>query len=303
MKILVTGGAGYLGTELTKQLSENPAIEEVIVYDNLSRNNFNLFIGSQKLNPKKVRFVKGELLDSRTLKKELEKADLVYHLAALVTTPFADQNSHLFEQVNHWGTAELVYALEDLPPKPLVYASSCSVYGSGAELVTTETAPNPRTFYGISKMRGEEHVSRLAEKQPVYIFRCGNVYGYNRSMRFDAVINKFMFEANFHGKIRVNGNGHQTRPFIHIEKATKALLNYMSLPAPGTYNLVEKNLSVMEIAETLKMLYPELEMLFVNHHLKLRELKVETSPEIAALLGKATPLQQELETFKTYFAF
>ena len=188
MKVLITGGAGYIGTELAATLNEDPSISEIVIYDNFSRGNYNLFIGQTKLKGNKLRFVKGELLDTRKLKKELEDIDTVYHLAAKVTTPFADQNPHEFEQVNHWGTAELIYAIEESNVKTFVYMSSTSVYGASENTLNIDSPLNPKTFYGISKMRGEEHVKRLINSPiKTFILRCGNVYGYSKSMRFDSV--------------------------------------------------------------------------------------------------------------------
>src|SRR5688572_26496380 len=111
MKVLVTGGAGYIGTELISLLIAQENVTEVIVYDNLSRLNFNIFLGLKLKNHSKLSFQKGELLDSRGLRKALKGVDVVYHLAAKVTTPFANTDAHTYEQVNHWGTAELVYAV------------------------------------------------------------------------------------------------------------------------------------------------------------------------------------------------
>src|SRR3954468_14795002 len=113
MKVLVTGGAGYIGTELIGLLVADERVKQVIVYDNLSRSNPNLFLGLKLTNHAKLSFVKGELLDSRGLRKVLKGVDVVYHLAAKVTTPFANDDAHSYEQVNHWGTAELVYAVEE----------------------------------------------------------------------------------------------------------------------------------------------------------------------------------------------
>jgi UDP-glucose 4-epimerase len=76
------------------------------VYDNLSRGNYNLFIGHKVASPK-VKFVPGEILDSRRLRNVLRNIDIVFHLAAKVTTPFANTDGHIYEQTNHWGTAEL----------------------------------------------------------------------------------------------------------------------------------------------------------------------------------------------------
>ena len=103
MKVLITGGAGYIGTSLIQSLALLDTISEIIVYDNLSKGNRNLFIGIPKLDGVKLVFIQGELLDSKKLDSALIGVDLVYHLAANVTTPFSDQNAHLFEQVNIIG--------------------------------------------------------------------------------------------------------------------------------------------------------------------------------------------------------
>jgi UDP-glucose 4-epimerase len=305
MKVLITGGAGYIGTELTIKLAEQPEISEVIVYDNLSRGNYNLFIGQSKATPNKVTFVHGDLLDTRKLKKVLKDVHTVYHLAAKVTTPFADQNPHMFEQVNHWGTAELIYAIEESDVQRLVYTSSASVYGASSEEVDIDSPINPRTFYGISKMRGEEHVHRLFNKIDTFIIRCGNVYGYSKSMRFDSVINKFIFDAHFHGRITINGKGNQHRSFVHIDKTTNVLANLTKgRLQPGRYDLVEDTLEINYIADTLKDIYPELEMIFVNQHLKLRELKVKPNKVINELFDiEARTLNEVLTDFKKEFAF
>ena len=83
--------------------------------------------------------------------------------------------------------------------------------------------PSPESFYGISKFHGEEHIARLDGQKKVHIIRAGNVYGYNPVMRIDAVFNRFMFEANFNGRININGDGSQVRAFIHVEKLASLL--------------------------------------------------------------------------------
>ena len=306
MKVLITGGAGYLGTELVKLLVKNESISEIVVYDNLSRNNYNLFLGHRMQNHAKVNLVVGDLLDSRLLKKHLKGVRVVYHLAANVTTPFSNTDPHFLEQVNHWGTAELVYAVEESDVSKVIYTSSTSVYGASKQFVNEDSIPNPRTFYGISKMRGEEHIMRLKDRIDTYILRCGNVYGYSRSMRFDAVINKFVFEANFKRRISINGTGNQSRSFIHIDKVTTVLHDIIFSKAPsGIYNMVGKNLSVLDIVDALKEIYPDLEFNFVNQHLNLREIKVDPISKLETFL--TTPPDGDLKTnlinFKQKFSF
>lgn len=306
MRILVTGGAGYIGTELIGLLAADDKVKEVLVYDNLSRSNYNFFLGSKLNGGDKVKFIKSELLDSRTLKKSLEGVDVVYHLAAKVTTPFANDDPHLYEQVNHWGTAELVYAIENADVKKIIYTSSSGVYGSSSDAVDESTPPQPKTFYAISKLRAEEHVQRLSNKKQVYVLRCGNVYGYNRSMRFDAVINKFVFEAHFNKRISVHGDGKQSRSFIHISLAAKALhkLLYTDVK-PGTYNLVERSIKVIDIVDELKSLIPKLEFIFINQHLKLAELNVKENSDFNKSLGISShlSLREELQQFLQAFSF
>lgn len=306
MNILVTGGAGYIGTELVSKLAADEKVGRVVVYDNLSRPNYSLFLGGRKEGHEKVQFYKGELLDSRHLRKVLKGIDVVYHLAAKVTTPFANDDAHLYEQVNHWGTAELIYAVEESDVKKLIYTSSSGIYGDSEDEVDELVKPQPKTFYAISKLRGEEHVRRLSAKTDTYIFRCGNVYGYNRGMRFDAVINKFVFEANFQKRITVNGDGNQSRSFIHIESIAKALVNVLQSNLPGgTYNLVERSIKVIDVVDELKQLIPDLEFIFINQHLKLHQLNVKMNENVNKKLGidSIRLLKDELREFLARFSF
>jgi UDP-glucose 4-epimerase len=308
MKVLVTGGAGYIGTELVSLLIANPEVKEVIVYDNLSRPNYNFFLGLRLQQHEKITFIKGELLDSRALKKVLKGVDVVYHLAAKVTTPFANADSHAYEQVNHWGTAELVYAVEDSEVKRFIYTSSTGVYGSSKIPAHEDTPPDPQTFYAASKLRGEQHVRRLIKsgKIETFLMRCGNVYGYSKSMRFDAVINRFIFEANFGKMVTIQGDGKQSRTFIHVDMVAKALNNLLTADLPSdVYNIVDRNLKVIDILDVLKELVPDLEFIFINQHLRLHELNVKVNPLITdtLMVKNHRTLKEELAEFLTMFSF
>lgn len=306
MKVLVTGGAGYIGTELVGKLILSDSIESVIVYDNLSRSQFNFFLGNKYENAEKIEFIQGELLDSRALKKALKGIDTVYHLAAKVTTPFANTDPHFYEQVNHWGTAELVYAIEESASvNKLIYLSSVGIYGASDEAAVEDTIPNPRTFYGTSKLRGEEHIQRMKRKLQTYIIRCGNVYGYSPSMRFDAVINKFVFESHFNGRIQIHGDGKQARGFIHIDiiSSVLAALPFSDLIG-GVYNAVHRNLQVLDIVDELKLMKPDLEFMFINQHLKLREIKAVPNEKLLGLIPEwKHNFKKELEDLLHYFRF
>lgn len=310
MKVLVTGGAGYIGAELVYNLSKLPEVSEIVVYDNLSRGNYNLFISSSnKIQAGNVKFIFGDLLDSRKLKKALDGVEMVYHLAAKVATPYQDVDSHFYEQVNNWGTAELMYAIEDTHSvKKLVYLSSTSVYGGSkkGEMVNEDTVPNPRKFYSISKLRGEEHVERMKDKINTIIVRVGNVYGYSPAIRFDSVINKFLFEANFNNRIQIHGSGKQARSFISVSKVIGVLSGMITKEVPSdTYNLVDKNVQLLDLVDVFKEIFPDLEFIFINQHLELRDMQVDRNTKLLKLFPfEETDIKSELiELRDKSFAF
>lgn len=304
MNILITGGAGYLGTELAYALAPLPEVTSIVIYDNLSRGNFNLFLG-RKFNTPKIKLVQGEILDSRKIRQVLKNIDVVYHLAGKVTTPFANIDGHIYEQINHWGTAELVYALEESNVQRFIFASSASVYGNSEQLANEATAPAPDNFYAISKHRAEQHVQRLFPKMNTHILRLGNVYGYSKSMRFDAVINRFMFDAHFTGRITINGTGEQHRSFIHITKVTKALVDIVQTAIPsGTYNLTDKILNILDITKAMNLLYGDLESFFINQNYTVHDLRVERQSKILEFITlEDSNLEDELQNFKEQFSF
>lgn len=306
MRILITGGAGYIGYSLVKQLLEDvDRLHSISIYDNLSRKNYAFFTEAQ-FDHKPVRFIHGDILDGRTLQKALDGIDCVVHLAAKVTTPYADAEAHAFDQVNHWGTAQLVTALEATPSvKKVIYLSSISAYGSSNEILDESTEPNPRSFYGISKFDGEKQVQLLSKDREVYVLRSGNVYGYNPSYRIDAVINRFMFNANFMSRIQINGSGEQYRAFIHVNKIAKAILGAVDGILPvGTYNVVEHNLAINEITDHIKDLYPTLESIHVNFNIRMRDVRVALPCKIWSHVPLPDiSLPQELEEFKQHFSF
>lgn len=305
MKILITGGAGYIGNELVYRLAAASDTDEIVIYDNLARANYNLFTGLRKLPKATIRFVRGDILDTRTLHKLLDGVDVLYHLAATVSTPFASENPHAFEQTNNWGTAELVYAVEESSVRRFVYLSSAAVYGLGTKVDDVSTPARANGYYGISKLRGERHVERLLERLPTYIVRCANVYGYSKNLRVDAVINRLLFDAHFEGRISIHGSGAQRRPFISMRRAVDALYRLAAGDLPsGTYNLGDRNLAIGDVAATLRELYPRLEMIFVDQHMPMQDLEMAPDDRLTALCGvSAASLAEDLEEFRLMFTF
>jgi UDP-glucose 4-epimerase len=310
MRVLITGGAGYVGYSLIQRLLQsNTSISEIVVYDNLSRKNYALFSGPKTAGTR-IRFVPGELLDGRSLARVVASADAVLHLAAKVTTPFADNEAHFFDQVNHWGTAQLVQAVCDAPAvNRFLYLSSVSVYGNHPDPVSEDTPPHPDSFYGHAKLRGEEQLVRLPERCQTYVLRAGNVYGFNPAMRLDAVVNRFVFEAHFQGRITLHGNGEQARPFIQVDKLAGLIAGLLEQPAaptlaPGVYNAVEHNFTVREIAQVVAGIYPDLERHTINQHLEMKSLRVQVPCKLTeALPPPARSFADEIRDFGQHFAF
>lgn len=302
MRVLVTGGAGYVGVELVRALAGRPDVSRVVVYDNLSHGRNGLFFGPP-MGPAPVRFVRGDVLDSRALGRAVAEADVVVHLAARVLTPFADGDPHAFEQVNHWGTAELSYLLEDSAVKQVIYLSSAAVYGASEAPLDVTATPRPRSWYGVSKLRGEHMLSRLGERMSVQIVRCANVFGYGASARFDAVINRFLRQAHYEGRVVVEGDGSQKRPFAPVSYVVAALAALVGAEAPsGLHNLVAYNLSIMEIVDELRRIYPGLETLFVEQDMNRHGLEVAPSGTLIAPPA-IEDLDAELRAFIGHFAF
>lgn len=304
MKILITGGAGYVGYGLVRQLMFAPEVSEIIIYDNLSRKNY-AFFDHQKFIEKPIRFIHGDILDGRKLQQTLKGVDTLVHLAAKVTTPFGDAEAHSYDQVNHWGTAQVAYAAEQAAVQHLIYLSSASVYGNTEQRATESTVPAPHSYYGIAKLAGEEQVNRLADKMKVHVIRAGNVYGYNPAYRIDSVINRFIFEAHFEGRISVQGSGEQQRSFIHVDKLANALRQLIGNGlASGTYNLAEHNFSINDIVLSIKMLYPQLETIMVNPNMPRRNISLALPCELWSKLSLPDiSLLDEFQAFQAVFAF
>lgn len=303
MKVMVTGGAGYIGNELVYRLSAEPGISDILVYDNLCKGNYNLFTGLRKVPGNNVRFIQADILDSRSLRSCMRGMDVVIHLAAKVETPFADQNAHDFEQTNHWGTAEVVYSAEETGVKRFIYLSSQSVYGQG-EVTSSEHPRVPSSYYSISKMRGEEHVMRLMEKISVQLLRCANVYGYSKNLRVETMVNQFIFDAHFTNRVAVHGSPEHSTTHISVYRLVEVLARMIKREMDSSvYNLSHRTLSSMELVEALREIYPSLETIFVDQHIPLNDLRMVCDERLLPMLPGDSTMVEDLVKFRELFTF
>lgn len=306
MNILITGGAGYVGYSVVRRLlDEVEHLHSITIYDNLSRKNYSFFTEA-RFHHKHIKFIQADILDSHSLSQALEGIDCVIHLAAKVTTPSDDSDAHAFDQVNQWGTAQVAMAIERSNVKRVIYVSSIAVYGHGDEHFTETSTPRPFSVYGRSKLDGERQIEVMGPHRELYILRSANVYGYNPAYRIDAVINKFMFSANFHKRIQVYGSGEQIRSFVHVDKLARAILGAVDETyKPGLFNVVEHEFSVNDLAAHIDQIYPALEVIHVNHNLRPKDVKVHLPCELATKFefGGTPTFTEELLAFKAHFSF
>lgn len=306
MRILITGGCGYLGGYLVKYLNQNYAdkIDELVLYDNLSRGDM-AFLFGQQLNKVKIKLWENDILDRRNLLKALEGIDVVIHLAAKVSQPYTDVKLHPFDQVNNWGSSNLADAIDESNAKKAIYISSITAYGTSDQEIDESVIPEPQTYYGVSKLKGERHFNRIQNAE-VVVLRCANAYGYSPTMRLDSVFNRFMFEAHHNGVVNRIGDGSQSRAFISLESFSHQVASVAidATITPGTYNVADVNLSINDVLEYYFELFPELEVITIEQNVKLKSLNVVLPTK---LNEQVKPLQQDilenLKRFQSVFSF
>jgi UDP-glucose 4-epimerase len=221
-RILVIGGAGFVGSHIVDQLvQENPA--EIRVLDNLVRgkdSNLALAMPSGK-----VRLLKGSITDLATLHQAVRGCDYVFHLAALWLGECVS-NPRAALDVNVVGTYNVIEACRDADVKRVVYSSSASVYGNALTIPMTEEHPfNNRTFYGATKIAGEQFFRAFNDMHKVnYVgLRYMNVYGPRMDYKgtYVSVIMKVLDKIDEGQRPVIHGDGSQAYDFVHVEDVAR----------------------------------------------------------------------------------
>lgn len=205
-RILITGGAGFIGSHLVEKLAKK---HEVIVIDN--------FYSGKEDNLKEydVEIVKGSINDNKILKKVFsKKIDYIYHLASQISVVYSLKNPIFDARTNILGTINLLKHAKNV--KKLIYFSSAAVYGHPVYLPINENHPlNPKSNYGISKMSAEFYCRNFGV--PFVILRLFNVYGIGQTNEYAGVISKFVKNAKKCKALTIFGDGEQYRDFIHVK--------------------------------------------------------------------------------------
>lgn len=223
MQVLVTGGAGFIGSHVVDALISRG--DTVTVLDDLSSGkleNLKTHEGSRAF-----RFIRGDIRDAKAVDKALAGVDAVVHEAAMVSVPLSIKNPGLVNSVNVDGTANLLKASLSHGVKRFVYASSCAVYGKQKKLpIKEEAQPNPLSPYAASKLAAEKKcLSSEGKRLKTVCLRYFNVYGPRQSGgEYAGVMVKFMERLQASQPPIIYGDGEQTRDFIHVQDVVGATL-------------------------------------------------------------------------------
>jgi nucleoside-diphosphate-sugar epimerase len=223
MKILVTGGAGYVGTVLIEELMKK---HHVICLDRF-------FFGIDYLKQKQTGNL--ELLqdDIRWFDpKILDNVDVVLDLASLSNDPSSDLDPKKTFEINYEGRVRVAKLSKKHGVKKYVLASSASVYGFQNDLVNEESQVNPLTTYSKAVRLAESEIIPLSDNTfSSTVLRFSTLYGISPRMRFDLSVNIMTYNLYNEGKITINGEGKQMRPFLHIRDAVRAYQNIIESPS------------------------------------------------------------------------
>jgi nucleoside-diphosphate-sugar epimerase len=257
-KVLVTGGAGFIGSHIVDHLLSEGF--EVTVLDNLRTGKMENI--AHNLRNKRFRFVKGDIRDSKTVSDVMKEKDAVFHEAALVSVPESIKEPVLTNDLNVVATMNLLQTATDCGVKRFVFASSCAVYGETPNPEKREDdASCPRSPYGISKLIGEYYARFFHEfyRLEAVSLRYFNVYGLRQTFtletQYGGVILLFLNRLLKNMGPIVYGDGEQTRDFVSVKDVVKA--NMLALTAKDavgeSFNVASgTRITINRLAEILK---------------------------------------------------
>ncbi len=292
MNVLITGGAGYIGSVLLRQLAEEQllGVRRIRILDNMQEEKFQSLMNlPEGLD---YDFVLGDIRSEEDVRKAIgDDTDVVIHLAALCNAPLSFERRDATEQINYQGTLNLVKAAREAPSvRRFLYASTCSVYGPTEGIVYEDSECHPASPYGEFKLKGEGDVLALEEatggRLKPTVLRFATVYGYSEGLRVHTVINIFAFRAAVGAPLEVHGTGEQKRPFIHVNDVARALVFCLEngQTEGGVFNIVGENASVNDILRLMEPRFPRLQVVHTDEQL-LNQFSYEVDCSKISMLG------------------
>jgi len=249
-KILVTGGAGFLGSHLVYALERENF--DVVVLDDLSTG----FL--KNISQTRAHFIEGTVENENIVRKSAEGCGAIFHLAAMVSVPLSIENPRKCFSVNVNGTKNVIMAAEKNGIEKIVFVSSASVYGSVPKIPQREDDETfPESPYAESKLRSEEMLSEWSKRTggTAVSVRLFNGFGPRQrgDSQYSAVIPRFLSAALDGKPIEIFGDGEQTRDFIFVDDIVNALLFLMKSNFSGVVNLARgEGISILQLAEVVR---------------------------------------------------
>jgi nucleoside-diphosphate-sugar epimerase len=277
--LLVTGGAGYIGSVLIRRLLDAGA--EVRVLDRM-------LYGARGLegleSEPRLEVLRHDMRDPRVHEEALRGVEHVIHLAAIVGDKACAQDEERAVQTNWTATVALARRASAMGVRRFVFASTCSVYGEGRGEVLDETSPvRPLSLYAETRRNAEVGILELAGAagfEPV-LLRFGTVYGLSRRMRFDLVVNFLAQQAVRAGEVSIFG-GSQWRPFVHVIDIARAIGMALSGPLPAGGH------PIVNVGDNLE-------------NYQLRDLKEEIEERIPGTRVRIVPDAVDPRTYRVAF--
>ncbi|NYF58219.1 NAD-dependent epimerase/dehydratase family protein [Micromonospora purpureochromogenes] len=254
MKIVVTGGAGFIGSNLVRALAEVPQVSDIVALDDLSTGS------PENLLDVPVRLARGSILDPELLDDAVAGAASVVHLGALGSVPRSIDNPLRSHHANATGTLNVLEAVRRHRVPQVILASSSSVYGANPVLPRVETLrPMPVSPYAVSKLATEAYALAFAScyDTAVLPFRFFNVFGPRQAANqaYAAVVPRFVSAALAGEPLRVHGDGRQTRDFTYVGSVTSVIVDAIlrQVRAPDVVNLAfGARISLLELIAELE---------------------------------------------------
>lgn len=256
MKLLVTGGAGYIGSVMVSML-----LEKGYKVKCLDR----FFFGKETLkdviSSSNLELIKDDIrwFDPHILKD----VDAAIDLASLSNDPSGELNPSKTYDINYLGRVRVAKLCKEYGVERYTLASTCSVYGFQEDILHEKSATNPLTTYAKSNVQAERDILQIADEQfTVTILRQATVYGLSPRMRFDLAVNGMVLGAYENKKIPVMRNGTQWRPFVHVRDTSKAFMTVLEKPKDKVNGQIfnvgsnEQNIQILPLAKLVKESLP-----------------------------------------------
>ena len=278
MRVLVTGGGGYLGSWVVSELLDKG--HSVRIFDRFCYGREGL---ADLASRPECDIVTGDIRRLQETPDLLTGADAVVHLAGLSNDPSCDLDTEMALDINVESTLELARLSAQSGVRRFVLASSCTVYGRGVfELLDEESPANPVSTFAKGKLAAESGLLRMRnDRFEPTVARIATMFGWSRRMRFDLGLNQMVAAAMRHGRIVVRGGGNQWRPFVHVQDAAKGLLLLIESPAPAISGQIFNvgsdlyNTRIIDLAERVARCFDQVGVEVANDDDDLRSFRVQ----------------------------